>query len=191
MKLTNLFSRKDRSETPFILLELNFIFPIAIFIQEFKYLNSCIVPLFYFLGNIIHIHVKTAGKCLGYWWLRELTASKSVDENIKKARRTFFHYGTLVLSKEILIHYLQDRIFRHVLCSGADEVSVTEFKRECDKERMIERCIKKAPLFVEVYKRGGHWPALWDAALQCGSRHTIGLQSPVFHQNPRSSWTWL
>ena len=36
-----------------------------------------------------------AGKCLGYWWVRDLTASKQVDENIKKARRTFFHYGTL------------------------------------------------------------------------------------------------
>ena len=36
-----------------------------------------------------------AGKCLGYWWVRDLTASKQVDENIKKARRTLFHYGTL------------------------------------------------------------------------------------------------
>ena len=30
---------------------------------------------------------------------------------------------------------------------------------------------------MEVNKRGGHWKALWDAALQCGSRHTVGLQN--------------
>lgn len=29
---------------------------------------------------------------------------------------------------------------------------------------------------MEVIKRGGHWVALWDAALHCGSRHTMGLQ---------------
>ena len=31
------------------------------------------------------------GKCLGYWWKGDLFATKSVDENIKKARRCFFH----------------------------------------------------------------------------------------------------
>ena len=39
--------------------------------------------------------VNKSGKCLGYWWLSDLTANKSVDENIKKARRAFFHYGSL------------------------------------------------------------------------------------------------
>ena len=39
--------------------------------------------------------VSRSGKCLGYWWLGDLSANKSVDENIKKARRTFFHYGSL------------------------------------------------------------------------------------------------
>ena len=29
------------------------------------------------------------GKCLGYWWKGDLFATKSVDENIKKARRSF------------------------------------------------------------------------------------------------------
>ena len=32
------------------------------------------------------------GKCLGFWWKGDLLASRSVDENIKKARRAFFHY---------------------------------------------------------------------------------------------------
>ena len=30
-----------------------------------------------------------AGKCLGYWWER------TVEENIKKAQRAFFHYGSI------------------------------------------------------------------------------------------------
>ena len=39
--------------------------------------------------------VGDVGKCLGYWWKGDLLATISVDENIKKARRTFFHYGSI------------------------------------------------------------------------------------------------
>ena len=35
------------------------------------------------------------GKCLRYWWKGDLLATKSVDENIKKARRAFFYYGSI------------------------------------------------------------------------------------------------
>ena len=35
------------------------------------------------------------GKCLGYWWKSDLLATKSVEENILKARRAFFHYGSI------------------------------------------------------------------------------------------------
>ena len=35
------------------------------------------------------------GKCLGYWWKSDLLATKSVEENIWKARRAFFHYGSI------------------------------------------------------------------------------------------------
>ena len=36
------------------------------------------------------------GKCLGFWWkLGDLLASRSVDENLKKARQAFFHYGSI------------------------------------------------------------------------------------------------
>ncbi len=31
------------------------------------------------------------GKCLGYWWKGDLLATRAVEENIKKARRAFFH----------------------------------------------------------------------------------------------------
>ena len=36
--------------------------------------------------------VGDVGKCLGYWWKGDLLATRSVDENIKKA---FFHYGSI------------------------------------------------------------------------------------------------
>ena len=34
------------------------------------------------------------GKCLGFWW-RDLLATRCVDENIKKARRAFFNFGSI------------------------------------------------------------------------------------------------
>ena len=37
--------------------------------------------------------VGDVGKCLGYWWKGDLLATRSVDDNIKKARRTFSQYG--------------------------------------------------------------------------------------------------
>ena len=39
--------------------------------------------------------VGDVGNCLGYWWKGDLLATRSVDENIKKARRAFFHYGSI------------------------------------------------------------------------------------------------
>ena len=35
------------------------------------------------------------GKCLGYWWRGDLSASTSIDENIRKAHRAFFHFGNI------------------------------------------------------------------------------------------------
>ena len=39
--------------------------------------------------------VVSTAKCLGYWWGRDLFASKSIYENTKKARRAFFSYGSI------------------------------------------------------------------------------------------------
>ena len=39
--------------------------------------------------------VRDTVKCLGYWWNKDLVALKCVDENIKKARKAFFGYGSL------------------------------------------------------------------------------------------------
>ena len=39
--------------------------------------------------------VGDVGKCLGFWWKRDLFATKCVDENIRKARKAFFGYGSI------------------------------------------------------------------------------------------------
>ena len=41
------------------------------------------------------IPVGSEGKCLGYWWRGELMANRAVEEGIKKARRSFFHFGSI------------------------------------------------------------------------------------------------
>jgi len=33
------------------------------------------------------------GKCLGYWWREDLMATRAMEENIKKARKSFFLYS--------------------------------------------------------------------------------------------------
>ena len=47
--------------------------------------------------QIIGHNVETtpAAKCLGVWWQSNLSASKSVNENVKKARKAFFALGSL------------------------------------------------------------------------------------------------
>ena len=35
------------------------------------------------------------GKFLGYWWRGDLSASTSIDENIRKACCAFFHFGRI------------------------------------------------------------------------------------------------
>ena len=36
-----------------------------------------------------------SAKCFGYWWCWDLSATKAVDEAIKKARRAFFAFGAI------------------------------------------------------------------------------------------------
>ena len=51
-------------------------------------------------------------KCLGYWWRGDLSASTSIDEKIRKARRAFFHFGSIgvfqgdvsPLSSRVVLH---------------------------------------------------------------------------------------
>ena len=44
--------------------------------------------------NCAVIPVRSEAKCLGYWWRNDLLASKSISENIGKARHSFFLYGS-------------------------------------------------------------------------------------------------
>ena len=46
------------------------------------------------LGNQALIPRRHA-KCLGYWWSWNLSATKAIDEAIKKARRAFFAFGAM------------------------------------------------------------------------------------------------
>ena len=52
------------------------------------------------------------GKCLGYWWKRDLLATWAVDE---KARRTFFHFSSIGPSRVTLAPSRPDQSRRHVL----------------------------------------------------------------------------
>ena len=38
------------------------------------------------------------GRCLEYWWSEDLMATRTVEENIKKARKSFFLYGGIGVS---------------------------------------------------------------------------------------------
>ena len=46
-------------------------------------------------SSINGLPVASTAKCLGYWWNWDLFATKSIEENIKKARRAFFCYGSM------------------------------------------------------------------------------------------------
>ena len=35
------------------------------------------------------------GKCVGYRWTGDLSATRSVEENIQKAHSAFFHFGSI------------------------------------------------------------------------------------------------
>ena len=45
--------------------------------------------------SINGLPVVSTAKCLGCWWGRDLFASRSNEENIKKARKAFFSYGNI------------------------------------------------------------------------------------------------
>ena len=39
--------------------------------------------------------VRDVGKCLGFWWEKDLLVSRCISENINKARKAFFGYGSI------------------------------------------------------------------------------------------------
>ena len=95
--------------------------------------------------------VRTEAKCLGYWWGRHLTVNKSVEENIKKARRSFFHYGALGafqgdLNPLSTVSVLETCVMP-VLLYGSENWILTE------------RCLDQLDSFLgEMAKRALKWP---------------------------------
>ena len=39
--------------------------------------------------------ISDAGKCLHFWWRKDLLATKCVEDNIQKARKAFFSFGSI------------------------------------------------------------------------------------------------
>ena len=57
------------------------------------------------INHLSTITTLPAAKCLGVWWSHNLSALRSVQENIIKARKTFLLLGVSKLSREISIRY--------------------------------------------------------------------------------------
>ena len=69
--------------------------------------------------------------------------------------------------------------FTDKILADADAVIMADVRKEIrkrDKETQLERCAEKIPHLLEVVKKGGSWPTLWDVALHLGSRQAAGLQ---------------
>ena len=60
---------------------------------------------------------KESVKCLGYWWSWDLSATKAVDEAIKKARKAFFAYGAMGTFQGKLNPLSGKNHLRHTRCS--------------------------------------------------------------------------
>ena len=46
------------------------------------------------------VEIKQDAKCLGVWWSKDLSSKKSIEENIRKARRAFFALGAVNVFQE-------------------------------------------------------------------------------------------
>ena len=100
-------------------------------------------------GSIIP--VRPEAKCLGYWWRNDLFASKSVSENIGKARRSFFLYGNIGAFQGDLNPLSTRSIIETctlpVLLSG------------CENWILSKKCYEDLESFIgELAKRGLKWP---------------------------------
>ena len=49
-----------------------------------------LLPVYEMDGSVLP--VGDTGKCLGYWWKGDLSASRSIEKNIQKPRHVFFLY---------------------------------------------------------------------------------------------------
>ena len=89
------------------------------------------------------------GKCLGYWWKGDHSASRSVEENIWKARCAFFHFSSIgvfqgdispLSSKEVI-----EACVMPVLLYGSDNWVLTDVLTErldAFQAELVKRVLK-------------------------------------------------
>ena len=96
------------------------------------------------------IPVKSEAKCLGYWW-SDLLASKSVSENIGKARRCFFLHGSIGAFQGDL-NPLSTR-------SIIETCAVPVLLSGCENWILSNKCQKDLESFIgELANRALKWP---------------------------------
>ena len=102
--------------------------------------------------NCAVIPVRSEAKCLGYWWRNDLLASKSISENIGKARHSFFLHGSNYWSlprwpKPTLYKIYNRNCTLPVLLSG------------CENWILSNKCHEDLESFIgELAKRTLKWP---------------------------------
>ena len=90
-------------------------------------------------------------KCLGYWWKSDLLATKSVEEDILKARRAFFHYGSIGMFQGDISSLSSRSVIEcfvmPILMYGSENWILTEAlidKLEAFQEKLVKR-VRKWP----------------------------------------------
>ena len=104
----------------------------------------------------VHMHgaviqVRSEAKCLGHWWRSDLLASKSVSENIGKARQCFFLHGS--------IGAFQGDLNPPSTRSIIETCAVSVLLSVCENWILSIKCQKDLESFIgELAKRALKWP---------------------------------
>ena len=99
---------------------------------------------------------------LGFWWKGDLSSSKSIEENISKARQAFFHLEALAFFAVTSVLYHQDLSWRHV-----SRIPILLYGSE--NWILMENLLKKLESFQgELAKRILKWPinAVQDSGIK-------------------------
>ena len=142
--------------------------------------------------QIIGHNVETtpAAKCLGVWWQSNLSASKSVNENVKKARKAFFALGSLGAFQGDLNPLSTCSIFETcvlpILLYGCETwlldsscLAVLE-SFQCETGRRILRLPKHHS--GNAVRIGLHWPSMSTRIFL----RKVAFLSKLLHQNKDS-----
>ena len=92
--------------------------------------------------------VTNAANCLGYWWREDMMALQSVEENITRAHRSFFRYGSLgAFQGDLSSLSIIETCVMPILLFGSEN-------------RIVSGCIlKQLESFLwELAKRALKWP---------------------------------